>query len=77
MKKLEKQNTYLHAIIKIIRISWIIRFTENRVFSSLIVEMNSATTVNRIINKKVIYECELKIAELYDRACKIAQCYNY
>jgi hypothetical protein len=77
MKKLEKQNAHLYANMKIIRTSWITRPIDNRVFSSLIVEVDNATIANRIINEKVIYRCELKITELYDRLYRIAQCYNY
>jgi hypothetical protein len=77
MRELEKQNAHLHANMKIIRTSWITRPTDNRVFSSLIVEVDSATTANRMINEGVIHGCELKITKLYDRLCRIAQCYNY
>jgi hypothetical protein len=77
MRELEKQNAYLHANMKIIRTSWITKLIDNRVFSSLIVKVDSATIVNRIINEKIIHRCELKIIKLYNRLCRIAQCYNY
>jgi hypothetical protein len=62
--------------MKVIRTSWLTRPNENRAFSSLIIEVDSASTANRMINEGVIHGCELKTTELYDRSYRIAQCYN-
>jgi hypothetical protein len=75
-RELEKKNAHLYSGMKIVRTNWITKLSDQREFSSLIVEVNDAIVTNRMISEEVLFGCELKIAELYDRACRITQYFN-
>jgi len=75
-RQLEKENAHLHSEMRIVRTNWITRLSDKREFSSLIVEVDNAATANRMISEGVLFGFELKIVELYDRACRITQCFN-
>jgi len=75
-RDLEKQNARLHPSMKVLHTSWITKKSEEKAFSSLIVEVDCATAANRMIIEGVIHGRELKITELYDRSYRITQCFN-
>jgi hypothetical protein len=75
-RELERENAHLHPGIRIVRTNWITRLSDKREFSSLIVEVDDAIIANRMISEGVLFGFELKITELYDRACRITQCFN-
>jgi hypothetical protein len=76
VKRLIKENVKLHPSLQIRGLRWLGR-TDEKEFSILIIETDSAEQANRMIRKDVIISYDLKFAEKYDFKCRIAQYFKY
>jgi len=75
-RSIEADNTKLHPGLKIKKASWLRKPDEKKRFTSLIIQVESATLANRMISEGVLLRYELKVAELYDRRSRITQCFK-
>ena len=75
-KLIEEENKQLHPELNIKSVAWAGRVEGIKDYSSLIVEVSSATQANRMIQRGVVHKYDLKTTELFDRACRITQCFR-
>ena len=75
-KSLQEENKRLHPSLNILGYSWLGKAEGIKDYSSLIVEVDSASTANNMINEGVVHRYDLKTAELFDRNCRIIQCFR-
>lgn len=75
--KIIKENEKWHKGLKIEKVTWPTKVLQNKKnFSSLLIETTSPHTANQIINDGLIINYEVKHCEMFDKNCKITQCYN-
>ena len=77
IKSLEKQNEQLHPGLQICRIAWTKRaVSEAKIHSSLIVEVATAETANRLIKEGLLQDYSHRICEYFDKNCRLKQCFH-
>jgi len=71
------QNQSLHPDATFVRVAWPKRvLTDGRIYSSLIVEVDSPEAANRLIDIGLSEGGELKRVERFEAGCKLKQCFN-
>ena len=76
-RKIIEQNKRLHPDLKIMKLGWSAQTLRSRkIYSSFIIELTTAEQANRVIKEGLVVENELINTELFDRNCRIQQCYR-
>ena len=76
-KLLEEQNRSLHPELEVLEISWPkFATTSGKRYSSMVVDVASAEQANRLIVEGLLDGGELKVVELFDRNCRVMQCFR-
>lgn len=76
VEKIRSENSHLHAGITVVYVGWLSNKAKIRSESSLIVEFETPEDANRVIREGLIVGGRRRECELYDRRCKIRQCYR-
>jgi hypothetical protein len=68
----------MHSNLKIARMIWSKRakIISSKKYSSLIMKIYSAATINRLIKKKLLNEYSHRTCEYFDKNCRLKQCFN-
>ena len=77
IKTLIKINKDIHSKIMIEKIEWLTKKSEQKRYISLMICIISAEMMNKLINKRVYHEIDIKITQFYDLSCKVHQCLKY
>ncbi len=77
MKMLIKINKDIHSEVMIKKIEWLTKKNEQKKYVSLMICIISAEMMNKLINKKVYYEINIKIIQFYNLSCRVHQCLKY
>lgn len=70
-KSLQEENERLHPGMNILGYNWLGKVEGVKDYSSLVVEVDSASSANRMINEGVVHRYDLKTTELFDKSCRI------
>ena len=77
IRKITEQNKRLHPTLEITRLAWPKQVAESgKSYSSIIIEVATAEMANRLIDEGLIEGSDIKICELFDKNCRIFQCFN-
>ena len=57
-------------------IGWLSRTSATKSASSVVVEFTRAQVANKIIDEGLIWQGEVFQCELYDRSCRLRQCFS-
>ncbi len=73
-----RQNASMHLNLKIARVIWSKRAKINfdKKYSSLIMKIYNAKTINRLIQKELFDEYSHRTCEYFDKDCRLKQCFN-
>jgi hypothetical protein len=71
--KMENSNTIKDADITYV--GWLTRSRAKKQTSSLVVEFTRPEDANKAIEEGLVMEAEIHACELYDRSCKLKQCF--
>jgi hypothetical protein len=74
-KRIQKENERLHPGLKIASIRWL-GHAEKKEFTSMIIEIESASQANRVLQEGIVMKYDLKSAEIYDHKSRITQCFK-
>jgi hypothetical protein len=74
-KRIQKENERLHPGLKIASLRWL-GHVGVKEFTTLILEVESATQANRLLQEGVIMKYDLKSAVVYDYKSRITQCFK-
>ncbi len=77
MKMLIKINKDIHSEIKIEKIEWFTKESEQKRYILLMIHVVSAEMMNKLINEKVYHEINIKITQFYNLSCRVHQCLKY
>ncbi len=69
-----KINKDIHSEMKIKKIEWFTKESEQKKYISLMICVISAEMINKLINEKVCHEINIKITQFYDLSCRVHQC---
>ena len=72
-KVLIKINKDIHLEMKIEKIEWLTKESEQKRYISLIICIVSAEMMNKLINERVCHEINIKITQFYDLSCRMHQ----
>jgi hypothetical protein len=75
-KSLQEENERLHPGMNILGYNWLGKIEGVKDYSSLVVEVDSASSANRMINEGVVHRYDLKTTELFDKSYRITQCFQ-
>ncbi len=76
-KALIKINKDIHSKITIKKVEWLTKNSEQKRYVSLMIHVVSVEMINKLIDKKVYHEINIKITQFYDSNCRIHQCLKY
>ena len=77
IRQLIEINTRLHVDLKIEKLFWSNRtIKESKIYSSLIIEIVSANTINRLMSDDIIEDFKNKNCEIFVKEYRITQCFN-
>lgn len=76
IEKIQAENVALHPGAKITYVGWLTRNGAKKTASSLVVEFATKDHANRAIREGLILGACQHDCELYDRGCKLKQCYR-
>ncbi|EKG09040.1 Zinc finger CCHC-type protein [Macrophomina phaseolina MS6] len=76
IKLLQVENKPLLPNAEIRYVGWLTKASPNKKASSLVVEFSRAEDANVAITGGMVWQAEMLSCELYDRTCKIKQCFN-
>jgi len=71
------ENAALHPRARLTYVGWLTRTGSKKPASSLVMEFKTKQQANRVIREGIIMGARQHDCELYDRACKLKQCYCY
>ena len=74
VRMLIKINKDIHSEMKIKKIEWFTKESEQKKYISLMICVISAEMINKLINEKVCHEINIKITQFYDLSCRVHQC---
>ncbi len=74
MRMLIKINKDIHSEMMIEKIEWFTKKSEQKKYISLMIYIISVEMMNKLINKKVYHEIDIKITQFYDLSCRVHQC---
>ncbi len=72
-----KINKDIHSEMMIKKIEWLTKKNEQKKYILLMIHIISAEMMNKLINKKVYHEINIKITQFYDSNCRVHQCLKY
>lgn len=77
IKEIMGQNKYLRGPIEILHVRWPrSAVKKGRAVACLIMDTASPEQANLLINKRLLFDSELKQCELYHGDCRLTQCFN-
>ena len=74
VKALIKINKDIHLKMIIEKVKWLTKNSEQKRYISLMIHIVSAEMMNKLIDKRVCHEINIKITQFYDLNCKTHQC---
>ena len=74
MRMLIKINKDIHSEMMIKKIEWLTKKSEQKKYVLLMIYIVSAELMNKLINKRICHEIDIKITQFYDLSCKVHQC---
>jgi len=75
---LKKQNTLFYLKFKIYKAAWPKAAVQsNKIYELIILKLSSAKKANLVIKKELVKKYDIKTCELFDKSCRIIQCFNY
>ncbi len=77
MKTLIKINKNIHSKMMIKKIEWLTKKSEQKRYILLMIHVISVEMMNKLINKKVCHEINIKITQFYNLSCRVHQCLKY
>ncbi|EKG09471.1 Zinc finger CCHC-type protein [Macrophomina phaseolina MS6] len=75
-KLLQAENKPLLPNAEIRYVGWLTKSSANKRASSLVVEFSRPEDANAAITGGMVWQAEMLSCELYDRTCKVKQCFN-
>ena len=75
IEKIETENAPLHPGAKVTYVGWLTREGKRKPASSLVVEFTTKQHANRVIQEGLLLNATQHDCVLYDRSCKLKQCY--
>ncbi len=76
-KALIKINKDIHLKMMIEKVEWLTKNSEQKRYISLMIHVVNVKMMNKLIDKKVCHEINIKITQFYDSNCRIHQCLKY
>ncbi|EKG09001.1 Zinc finger CCHC-type protein [Macrophomina phaseolina MS6] len=76
IKLLQAENKPLLPNAEIKYVGWLTKASTSKKASSLVVEFSRAEDANAAIAGGMVWQAEMLSCELYDRTCKVKQCFN-
>ncbi|EKG09412.1 Zinc finger CCHC-type protein [Macrophomina phaseolina MS6] len=76
IKLLQAENKPLLPSAEIRYVGWLTKASTNKRASSLVVEFSRPEDANAAITGGMVWQAEMLSCELYDRTCKVKQCFN-
>lgn len=76
IEKIETENALLHEGAKVTYAGWLTREGRKKATSSLVVEFTTKHHANRVIREGLVLNAIQHDCVLYDRSCKLKQCYR-
>ncbi len=77
VRMLIKINKDIHSEMMIKKIEWLTKKNEQKKYVLLMICIISAEMMNKLINKKVCHEINIKITQFYNLSCRVHQCLKY
>ena len=74
MKALIKINKDIHLKMMIEKVEWFKKNSEQKRYILLMICIVSAKMMNKLIDKRVCHEIDIKITQFYDLSCRTHQC---
>ncbi len=74
MKALIKINKNIHLKIMIEKVEWFTKNSEQKKYILLMICIVNVEMMNKLINKRVCHEIDIKITQFYDSSCRTHQC---
>jgi hypothetical protein len=72
-KALTRANKGIHPGLTIERAKWLTKNSQNKRYVLLVVRVSSAEAANKLIDKNVCHESNIKTTQLYDPNCRVHQ----
>lgn len=76
IEKIQTENATLHPGVKVTYAGWLTKNGAKKTASSLVVEFTTKEQANRVIREGLVLGACQHDCELYDRGCKLKQCYK-
>ncbi|OJD24284.1 hypothetical protein ACJ73_04357 [Blastomyces percursus] len=76
IEKIQTENATLHPGAKVAYVGWLTRSGVKKSASSLVVEFTTKEHADRAIREGMVLNAYHHDCELYDRSCKLKQCYK-
>lgn len=76
IKLLQAENVPHMPRAKIKYVSWLMKLAVNKKNSTLLVEVTRLEDANEAINWGIVWQLEMHSCKLYNRDCKIKQCFK-
>ncbi len=77
INQIVKQNSSLHKNLNIVRVIWTKKIERLRKeHSSLIIELVSSETTNRLIKDELLNDYSHRVCEYFEKKCRIKQCFR-
>ncbi|OJD18780.1 hypothetical protein ACJ73_08691 [Blastomyces percursus] len=77
IEKIQTENAMLHPGARVNYVGWLTKQGTKKTASSLVIELTTKEHANRMIREGLVLGACHYNCELYDKSCKLKQCYKY